>query len=42
MTRNIGRDWSLIEGGSDQIKPERGDCYPEQWIGRPIGSTSFV
>ncbi len=31
----------LIGGGSDEIKPERGDCTPEQWgvnghIGRPI------
>lgn len=39
------RDWDMIEGdpGSEGIKPERGDGYPDGWIGgadfigRPIG-----
>ncbi len=26
----MNRDWSLIgDGGSKGIRPERGDCYPE-------------
>ncbi len=36
MTRNIGRPIAYQplfgDGGSAGIKPERGDCDPEQWI----------
>ncbi len=38
----MNRDWSMIgRGGSDEIRPSDGDCYPDGWIDPHTDVTAY-